>query len=540
MRTTSPRVLLIHPRFSPHSFWNYRETCAAMGVRYSAAPLGLITVAALLPRNWPVRLIDRNVEELQDRDLEGADLVMIGGMLSQQRDAKAIIARAHAHGRPVVMGGPDATSSPAVYAEAEFLVLGEAEEVMAEFVTAWRSGAARGRFEAQGFPDLGKSPLPRFDLLKLQHYLHVGVQFSRGCPYNCEFCNVIELNGRVPRHKAADQVLRELDALHALGYRGHVDFVDDNLIGNRGAARSLLTALAAWNEKRRHPFEFSSETSLNLADDEQLLQLMQRAGFFAVFIGIETPDREALRSAQKVQNVHQDMVASVLRIHRAGIFVNGGFILGLDAEGAGVGPLMDDLIEAMAVPVCMVGLLYALPGTQLAERLRAEGRLFPDADRLTAPDDADQCTSGLNFATMRPRREILGDYRTLLQRIYAPAAFFGRVRRLDRVLDLRHHRVRRPLRYVSRDLRGSAHIIWRLGMRDPATRGPFWRAIGDCLLQNPRAIRIAMSFAGLYLHVRPFSRFMDAHLAERLAGSLEPLLADAGAGVLARRVAVEG
>ncbi len=520
-RATTPNVLLVHPLLSPHSFWNYRETCAVMGARYSAAPLGLITVAALLPPGWPVRLVDRNVETLQGSDLEWADLVMIGGMLPQRRDAKALIARAHAHGRPVVMGGPDVTFSPEVYAEAEFIVLGEAEDVMAGFVAAWRDGAPGGRFEAQGFPDLRTSPAPRFDLLKLERYLHVGVQSSRGCPYNCEFCNVIDLNGRVPRFKTAKQLLRELDMLHALGYRGHVDIVDDNLIGNPAAARALLGELCVWGEARGHPFEFSSEASLNLGDSPELLDLMRRAGFFAVFVGIETPERKALVCANKLQNAQRDIAASVRRIHRAGILVNGGFILGLDAEGGDIGRLMGDAIEQMAMPICMVGLLYALPGTQLSSRLSGEGRLHVGPDGLSDDCYADQCTSGLNFETMRPRRDILRDYRSLLRRIYSPAAFFGRVRRVGRQLDLREHKVRRPVRRAWRDLLGFARVAWRLGVRNATTRGQFWRTVGACLLFNPRAIRVTMSCAALYLHLEPFSRFMDDHLAGQLARAPE-------------------
>jgi radical SAM superfamily enzyme YgiQ (UPF0313 family) len=297
------RVLLVSPRFAPHSFWNYQATCRVVGKRYSAAPLGLITVAALLPPSWEIRLIDRNVEELQDEDLDWADLLMTGGMLPQQRDTLEIVRRAQARGKPAAVGGSDATSSPQRYAQADFLILGEAEEVLAEFVTAWRLGARKGSFRATRFPDLAASPVPRFDLLRLDRYMHVGLQISRGCPFSCEFCNVIELNGRVPRVKSAGQVLAELEALHALGYRGHVDFVDDNMVGNRRAIKPILVEIARWVRARGHPFEFSTEVSLNLAADAELLALMREANFFAVFVGIETPDGETLRSTHKRQNV---------------------------------------------------------------------------------------------------------------------------------------------------------------------------------------------------------------------------------------------
>ncbi len=517
MRAAPPNVLLVHPRFSKNAFWNYHETCAVAGARYSAAPLGLITVAGLLPADWPTRLVDRNIEDLTDTDLAWADLVMVGCMMPQQLDAKHVIARAQKVGKPIVIGGPDVTSSPDVYREVEFRVLGEAEDILADFVAAWRDGATGGVFTATEFPDLARSPQPRFDLLKLEHYLHVGVQFSRGCPFQCEFCNVIELNGRVPRFKSTDQMLGELDALRALGYRGHVDFVDDNLIGNAKAVRPFLAALVAWGEAHGHPFEFSTEASLNLADQDDLLDLMQRAGFFAIFVGIETPDRDALLGARKLQNAKRDIVASVRRIYRAGIYVNAGFILGFDAESDVVAQLMADCIEETAIPMCMVGLLYALPNTDLSRRLHAEGRLHPDSDRLVGDQDADQCTSGLNFDTTRPRRAILGDYRAVLEQINAPAAFFGRVRRLNRDLDLSRHRFRRPLGGTWRDLRTFARIGWQLGVRDRNVRGPFWRALASSLRHNPRSFRGTMSFAALYLHVKSFSRFMD----ERLLGQIK-------------------
>ncbi len=506
----------MYPRFGASSFWNYQETCKAVGARYSATPLGLITVAALLPSHWEVRLVDRNVQELSDEDLAWADVVMTGGMLPQQRDALAVIQLAHAAGKPVVIGGPDVTASPEVYAAADFQVRGEAEDLLAGFATDFEAGAEHGTYVACDFPDLTRSPVPRFDLLELRHYMHVGVQFSRGCPFDCEFCNVIELNGRKPRTKTLEQVLAELDRLHAIGHRGHVDFVDDNLIGNRRAAKPLLRGLASWLEQRGHPFEFTTEASLNLADDDELLALMKAANFFAVFVGIETPDPAALVETHKLQNTRRDIAESIRKIHRSGIFVNAGFIIGFDAERESIADSMVGCIEATSIPVCMVGLLYALPGTQLARRLKAEGRLHADSHSVRE-DDADQCTSGLNYATRRPRHEMLSDYRTVLERIYAPAAFFGRVRRVGRELDRSSHRLRMPLRHVLRDLRSFARIAVRLGWGEAGARRAFWGAMLDCLLHNPRALKISASFAALYLHLGPFSRDLVARLDRQIA-----------------------
>lgn len=513
---------MVYPAFSPHSFWNYKATCEVVGAMYSAAPLGLITVAALLPSEWNIHLVNRNTEALTAEDLEWADMVMTGGMLPQQLDVKRIIALAHDHGNPVIVGGPDVTSSPDVYAEAEFKVLGEAEEIMSEFVAAWEAGATSGTFTAKVFPDLTNSPLPRFDLLKLDQYMHVGVQLSRGCPFSCEFCNVIELNGRTSRMKSTEQMLLELDALYDRGYRGHVDFVDDNLIGNRKALKPFLADLARWSELHGHPFEFSTEASINIADDEDLLTLMERADFFAVFVGIETPDPSTLLQTNKRQNTHRDLVKSVREIYRHGIFVNAGFIIGFDGEQESVATGMIEFIEAAAIPVCMVGLLYALPNTALSRRLLSEGRLHAESDRHTSDDFADQCSGGLNYTTLRPRGEALTDYRTVLAAIYQPEAFFRRVRSLIRTLDLSEHRTRRSAASLFRDLRSAARIQWKSGFADAGVRVPYWRALVDCLFTNPRALRTVISMAALYLHLRPFAERMDRRLAGQLQDLDEP------------------
>jgi radical SAM superfamily enzyme YgiQ (UPF0313 family) len=515
-RSSACKALLVFPRFAGTSFWNYRAACDLLGARYPAAPLGLITVAALLPETWELRLVDCNVGELRDDDVAWADVVLTGGMLPQRRDALALIDRVHELGKPVVVGGPDATCAPEAYAVADFRVLGEAEEIITDFLAAWNAGARRGTFVAERFPDLARSPVPRFDLLRLRDYLHVGVQFSRGCPFNCEFCNVIELNGRAPRTKAPAQVLRELDALRSLGYRGHVDFVDDNLIGNRRAARPFLRELAQWVRSRGWPFEFSTEASLDLADDEETLALLRAANFFAVFVGIETPDAEALRASAKRQNLGRDVAASVQAIHSAGLFVNAGFIVGFDSERGSVAAAMADCIEEAAIPVCMVGLLFALPGTRLTRRLAAEGRLQARAHEYGA-EEADQCTSGINFRPLRPRADVLRDYREVLARIYAPAAYFGRARRAALSLDRKAHRIRPSLGNVLRDVRAFARMVWRQGVLDKEVRGVWWAALLDCAVHNPRALKILLSFSALYLHLGPYGRETIARLDREVA-----------------------
>lgn len=507
MSTDRCRVLMIYPRFNPGSFWNYKATCELAGARHPAAPLGLITVAAMLPETWEIRLVDLNAEEVGEADLAWADLVMTGGMLPQQEGTLAVVARCRSLGKPVVVGGPDATSTPDIYAAADFLVLGEAEEIMDGFVQAWTTGARSGVFRSEmGKTDVTKSPTPRFDLLKFAHYLHIGVQFSRGCPFNCEFCDIIELYGRVPRTKTNAQIIRELETLHALGYRGHVDFVDDNLIGNKKALKQFLPVLTSWIRDRNYPFEFSTEASINLSDDAALMQAMSEANFFTIFVGIESPDTDTLISTQKKQNTRRSLQESVHRIYRAGLFVNAGFILGFDSEKGSVARGMIDCIEDTAIPVCMVGLLYALPNTQLTRRLAREGRLgLPDEAAYTA-EAGDQCTAGLNFITSRPRRSILTDYEEVLEAVYAPRSFFGRVRRVGRMLDCSNRRLELPSSMEWQELKSSWRLIWRMTTAKGGVRYEFWKTVIDCAVHNRRALPYVMMMVALYLHLGPFSR----------------------------------
>ena len=507
MTVDTCKVLMIFPRFNTNSFWNYRATCELKGARYPAAPLGLITVAALLPQSWEVRLVNRNTETLGEADLEWADLVMTGGMLFQQPDTLRIIEGCRMRRKPVVVGGPDATSTPEIYNRANFQVLGEAEEIMKDFVAAWRSGAERGVFRApMGQTDVTKSPTPRFDLLKLKDYLHVGIQFSRGCPFNCEFCDIIELYGRVPRTKSNEQVLAELDALYALGHRGHVDFVDDNLIGNKKALKKFLPDLQRWLNKRKFPFEFTTEASINLADDPELLRALSAANFFGIFVGIESSDTDTLVLMRKKQNTRRSLQESISRIYSAGIGVFAGFIVGFDSENASIADAMIECIEDTAIPVCAVGLLYALPATQLGRRLLREGRLFSGYDGPSPEDEGDQCTAGLNFETKRSRRDVLADYRAVLDAVYDPAAYFGRVRRVGRMLKRGKRRLKAPLRYVLRDARGFGRLVWRLPAAGPGTARQFWKMAFDCAIHNPRALPFLFMLSALYLHHGPFSR----------------------------------
>ena len=522
------RVLFVSPRFNPDSFWSFAGTCKLQGARALAPPLGLITVAAMLPQHWAMTLIDRNVEDLADADITNADVVMTGGMLPQEPDTLAIMAACRRLGVPVCVGGPAPTSTPQVYEDADILVVGEAESVIADLIAAWERGERRGRFTAPKFQaDVTTTPIPRFDLLTFKDYLWVNLQFSRGCPFTCEFCDIIELYGRAPRTKTTPQMLAELDRLKALGYRGHVDFVDDNLIGNKKAIKVFLPHLIAWQQKNRYPFKFSTEASLNLSDDAELLQMMRRANFFALFVGIETPDEATLAQTQKKQNTRRSIADSVNRIYAAGMYVAAGFIVGFDSEKGSIAKAMATCIRDTSVPTATIGLLTALPNTQLSRRLAREGRLF-DQFRQTMTESGDMGTAGLNFATLRPRREVMADFRDVVAEAYAPGAYFARVRALGRRLNPAFHPHRIAWGNVLRDTLAFLRLCWGMTVTYPELAGHFWGTLYDCMRHRPLAHQGVVRNMAHYMHLYPFSRYLirtiDARIAAIDAGTwAEPL-----------------
>lgn len=513
------RCLLIYPEFTLKSFWNFKATCDLQNAKYPATPLGLITVAAMLPSDWEVRLVDCNIESLKDADIGWADVVMTGGMLPQQPSTLDIIARCQSLSRITVVGGPDATSSPHIYQHASHLILGEAEITLPQWLEDFAKGQALPRYDAGELKaDVTKSPTPRFDLLQLDRYLFPGVQFARGCPFNCEFCDIIELFGRVPRLKHADQLLRELDALYALGHRGLVDIVDDNFIGNKRDVKKFLPQLIAWQKERGFPFEFATEASVNLSADDELLSLMQQANFATVFMGIESPDEETLRQTQKGQNTKRELSSSLRKIYSYGMWVSCGYIVGFDGERGSVAPGVQELIAASSTPIAMVGLLFALPGTQLTRRLQREGRLQENFDVVVGHGEGpgDQCTAGLNFATRRPRLDILQDYREIITTIYSPEAYFKRVAGVVAELNCSQKKLKLSWRHYYRDIRGLLRIFWRQGVV-ASYRVLFWRTLIKLMLTNPKSLRYGMNLMAFYLHFGPFSHYLlkqvDASIA---------------------------
>ncbi len=523
------KVLLLYPEFSSLGFWNYKSVCRLMGAKYPASPLGMITMAALLPADWQLRLLDLNTRTLDDADIDWADLVFIGGMLPQQAEFLRLIGRVHSRGKKVVAGGPDPTSQPEVYRCADHLVLGEAERSLPPFLEDLARGVPRGTYISSDKPDLKESPVPRFDLLDLKSYLMIGVQFSRGCPFNCEFCDIIELYGRRPRAKAPHQVVAELDTLYRLGHRGHVDFVDDNFIGAKTKAKEVLRAVRDWSEDHGHPFFFSTEASIDLAEDEELLGLMRDLDFRYVFVGIESADREVLLSVEKKQNLKRDLIEDLHKIYSYGIVVNGGFILGFDGETSDCARRMVEVIERGKIVMSMIGLLFALPNTQLTRRLKEENRLLEDAGRQSEASDStevDQTTTGLNFITRRPRAVILGDLRHVLEAAYSTRNYFDRCLSLSRVLRIRPRfkpSWRRNVRYGAAFLK----TVVKLGLR-PSTSYYYWRNLLAILFTRASALETVVNLMAMYLHFGRQARFVSALMAKTIVGLQTSAARDAG------------
>jgi radical SAM superfamily enzyme YgiQ (UPF0313 family) len=483
------KLLLVYPRH-PDTFWSFKHVLRFLGKRSAFPPLGLLTVAAMLPREWQLKLIDTNVEPLEDADLDWADYVMISGMIVHKASAHEIAARCAGRGRPVIAGGPLFTTGHAEFPEIPHFVLGEAEGVIGELVADLERGSLKAQYRAAGFPDLRASPVPRWDLIELSRYVTMPVQFSRGCPFDCEFCDIVAMYGRVPRTKAPQQVVAELEALRRAGWRDMVFIVDDNFIGHKKRVRELLDALVEWRERSRAGMGFLTEASINLADQPQLMELMVRAGFRKVFVGLETPVAESLQECGKVQNRKRDLVTAVRAMQSAGLEVMGGFIVGFDSDPLDVFRRQFEFIQRAGVVTAMVGLLSALPQTRLYERLAREGRIL-------AGSIGDNTAAVLNFVPRLDRAQLYDGYRELMRSLYAPRNYYRRLRAFLRTWQPRGPR----LRLNRADIRAFLQSLWTLGVRQRG-RFAFWGLFWETLFARPRKLRAAMELAIMGHHFR--------------------------------------
>jgi radical SAM superfamily enzyme YgiQ (UPF0313 family) len=479
-------ILLVSPR-TPETFWSFKHALGFVSKQAAFPPLGLLTVAGMLPRDWNCKLVDLNVSRLRDKHLVWADFVFISAMLIHKQSVKEVVKRCRQVDRPVIAGGPLFTPDRQEFPEIDHLVVGEAEELMDQLVQDLQAGQLKPIYEAQGFPDITRTPIPRWDLLRFRDYGSMGIQFSRGCPFDCEFCDVVALNGRVPRLKTPKQLLAELDALRRHGWDGSTFLVDDNFIGNRKRVKELLWALVDWRRRTGSKITFLTEASVNMADDPELLDLMVRAGFKKVFLGIETPNTDSLKECRKFQNTRRDLVAVVQTIQKAGLEVMGGFIVGFDSDTPDIFERQFEFIQKAGVVTAMVGLLQAVPRTRLYKRLAREGRLRGESL-------GDNTQAAFNFEPKLDREFLIRNYRKLMHRLYEPGVYYQRVRAF-----LKQHRPHGPTKPIGwRDFLAFLKSLWLIGVVHRGRRS-FWRFFASTLVRHPTQFGLAITLA-IYGH----------------------------------------
>lgn len=489
------KILLVYPDYE-NTFWSFKRVLKLLGKKASFPPLGLMTIGSMLKDSWEKKLIDMNCEILKDEHIKWADYIFISAMIVQKDSVKRVINKAKSLGKPVVAGGPLFTTGYEEFPEVDHLVLGEAEDIFRDFINDMENGSLKKIYRADGFPDIKKAAVPAWDLLKLKNYNSMCVQFSRGCPFNCEFCDVVQLNGRIPRLKTSQQIINELESLRQRGWRQGVFFVDDNFIGNRAKLKKeFLPAIISWQKKKKYPFTFNTQVSINLADDEELMKLMVDAGFTAVFIGIETPDSESLEECGKFQNKNRNLIHSIRTIQSMGLEVQGGFILGFDNDKISIFQNQIDFIQSSGIVTAMVGLLTALPKTRLYQRLKDTKRLLK---RTTGNNTG---TSGLNFIPRMDTKVLIDGYQRVLSTIYKPKPYYERIKTLLREYKPRKVKKTRLSMYY---IRAALSSFWFLGFKEKGRRY-FWRLIIWCLVYKPGLLPYAVGFSLTGLHFRTLS-----------------------------------
>ena len=485
------KILLVNPQF-PDTYWSFSHALPFEGKRCVFPPLSLLTVAGLLPSDCERRLIDLNVEPLTDSHIEWADMVCITGMLVQKKSLHEVAKRAREKGKLVVLGGPYVTSTIEELPYADHIFQGESETTVAEFFEDLKRGKAKRIYKALDRPPMSLSPIPEFGLINFKNYSNMSVQYSRGCPFSCEFCDIIEIYGRAPRTKSNQQILAEFDELNRLGWRGPLFIVDDNFIGNKKNVRLLLPDLIAWQKKNGYPFSLLTEASVNLADDDDLLAAMKEAGFRRVFLGIETPVEESLKEAQKSQN-RGNLLNSVRRIQSHGMEVMAGFIVGFDNDPEDIFDRQIEFIRESAIPMAMVGMLNALPDTQLWKRLEREGRLLGD------DASGNNTVATLNFIPKMDVEKLVNGYKHIMRTIYQPREYYRRA--LDSLQRTAQEVPEAHQYHGLNAVKAFVRIAFKLGVLD-AERREFWRFFLKAARKNHHRMVELLRHAAMAYHFR--------------------------------------
>jgi len=484
------KVLFVYPKY-PDTFWSFKHALKFTPRKATFPPLGLLTIAAMVPKSWEKRLIDMNVTPLKDKDIEWADCVFLSAMITQKESAKEVISRCNKHGVKVVAGGPVFTTGHEEFEGVDHFVLGEAEAVFPQFMEDFISGNAKHIYESNERPDITHTPVPLWELINVEQYVSMPVQYSRGCPFDCEFCDIIIMNGRVPRTKTAPQLLKEFNAIYRTGFRGSVFIVDDNFIGNKLKVKKILPKIIRWQKKADYPFTFLTEASLNLADDTDLMRMMGEAGFDRVFVGLETPIEESLAECNKFQNKKRDMAMAVKTIQNHGMQVMGGFIVGFDNDPPSIFESQINFIQKIGVVTAMVGVLTALPKTKLHNRLNEEGRLL----KASSGNNTD---ASLNFIPKMDSETLVNGYHRIIQTIYSPKKYYERITTfLEEYRPARKKRRRIGLW----EIKGFLKSLWYLGVIG-RSKLLYWKFMTKVIFKYRRAFPEAVELTVYGVHFR--------------------------------------
>lgn len=494
------KILFAYPEY-PDTFWSFRHALKFISKKASFPPLGLLTVAAMLPPEWEKKLVDMNITPLTDEDIKWADYVFLSAMVVQKESMKEVIARCNKLGVKTVAGGPLVTTGYDEFEGVTHFVLGEAEVTLPKFLADLAAGSPKHLYESEGRPAIDKTPVPLWRLINMKKYSSMNFQYSRGCPFDCEFCDIVLLNGHTPRTKTSEQITAEMDALYNHGWRGGVFVVDDNFIGNKKKLKEeTLPTLIEWSKARKYPFAFFTEASINLADDEELMNMMAEAGFDRVFVGIETPNEESLLECNKQQNKGRDLTAAVKALQNHGFEVQGGFIVGFDNDPASIFRSQINFIQKSGIVTAMVGLLNAPRGTRLYQRLNKEGR-------LVSSFTGNNTDVHMNFVPKMDYNALVDGYRHIMDTIYSPKEYYERVRTF--LKEYKPPKIKnKTARLKSHHLEGFFKSIWFLGIKEKGGRKYYWKLVLATLFKHPRAFPLSISLSVFGFHFRKVSEQM--------------------------------
>lgn len=485
------KILLVYPE-TPSSFWSFKDALKFVAKKVAEPPLGLITVAAMLPKGWEKKLIDMNVSKLQDKHILWADYVFLSGMNIQINSFKDVIRRCNTLGVKIVAGGPLATTQHRDFLGVDHFVLNEAEITLPLFLEDLKNGNPKHVYSTEEFPEISTSPIPMWELLNIKKYASLSLQYSRGCPYDCDFCSITMLNGRRPRTKSSKQFISELERIYKLGWRGPISVVDDNFIGNkRKLKEEILPKLIEWSKQKKYPFNFITEVTINLADDDILMDMMIETGFNSIFIGIETPSAESLIECGKSQNLKRNLVLSVKKLQQRGFIVSGGFIVGFDNDSSAVFQDQIDFIQKSGIVSAMVGLLNAPNGTKLFKRMQSENRMLD----VFAGNNMD---GTMNFIPKMNYRDLIAGYSRIVKTIYAQKEYYNR---LKHFLSNYKHPFWNKNKIQLKEVRAFIMLIWLLGFIEKGKKY-FWKLLALSLFKHPNKFPLAMTMAVYGYHYR--------------------------------------